>query len=201
MRPARHQDAPRKTFLDWVQTGLAVVGGLFALYTVVNEKIFSRPHVTAAISVPLSARYEPGNRELTFAFGLVLQNDGTASEVIKDARARVAAVTDESPVFQFNKTNFRWREGTAEIPIVQPIGKDMWKSFTCEITSPLTDSLKAALMYADTRRDLEVVLTGSRNDTYTVNFHFDFTAATADYLFDQKSASAKTLEFIGSDLQ
>lgn len=160
----------------------------------------SKPDVRVSSTTPLAMKYEPGNRTVTFSFGLVLHNEGNKAEMIRDATAQIAFAHDANRHFDFSRADVSMKEGGAGVPINLPIGKDVTRSVVCEVSTLLTDDLRNLLQQPDTRRIFVLTLTGM-NEVHSVRFRFDLGTAVLAYVLDPKATTAREVQLVGSDLQ
>jgi hypothetical protein len=165
------------------------------------QTLMSKPSVTASASTPLRLKYEPGTRVLTFSFGLVLHNEGTGAEKIRTANAYFGVPGDVARRQAFNATNITMKAGEAVIPTYLPLAKDDFKSLLCEIQTPLTKELRSLMHQHETHRELTLVLVGDKDRQYAVNFNFDMSKSLTDELLESKASSARTIQFVGSNLR
>jgi hypothetical protein len=183
---------------------VALFSGLFAIFNDGREWYRdwnSRPEVTASATTPISMRYEPGTRSVTFSFGILLHNEGAKAESMRTAQAALTSLSDPKQRFDFSLPDITLKDGKATHPLRAPIGQDEAKQLTCEVSALLTDDLRAVISAKESRRSFELLLTGARKDQYAIRFDFDISPAVVTYVLDPKATTARTAEFTGSDLQ
>ena len=151
-------------------------------------------------SAPVTLTYDPKQKDLIFAFGLILNNRGTTSDFIERTDADLHLTSGNSPHFAFGDLEITFRDGSNRIPKRLPIQKEASRSVTCEISAHLTDELQAMFQLHETHRELVVTLFAHGQRSYPVKFAFDFGEDIGTTLFNSSKKEPVALNFLGSDL-
>jgi len=152
-------------------------------------------------SAPVKLTYYPKQKELIFALGLNLNNKGTTSDAIERIGADLRLTTDSSRHCAFGDLDITFNDGSNQIPKNSILQKETSKSVTCEMSTYMTDELRAMFHLHETRRELVITLFGHGQRSYPVRFFFDFGEDVATTLFESSKKEPVTLTFLGSDVQ
>jgi hypothetical protein len=178
---------------------VAFVGGLLGAVHVailIWQIATASPEVTASPTTPLRVSYDRKRTVVTFAFEALLHNEGAKAEILRDVAAEfTAGKGDRVAKYHFNVTQIRLKDGDAPVPLNLPIAKETHRVFTCEISTYMTDQLKAVLQHEQSARTLEVTFKG-RKTSYPITFAFDM---SKDLSADLLRGNTSPYHFIGSN--
>jgi hypothetical protein len=190
------------TKLEMTAIVIGAVGGLISIPKTAIEvwdAYFSEPQLEIFRSAPVVLTYEPQQKVILFTVGVSLHNKGKKSERIQNINAFFGVADDLERRAGFNETNIVLKSGPNQIPRYLSLKPDSLESITCEITAHFSE-ISGLFQQHETRRVLELVIAGDEGRTYSVKFSFDIGKDVASTLFDTNIKSARTIQFIGSDL-
>lgn len=184
---------------------IGVIGGIISIpkgAMEAYETFFAKPKLIIERSAPLTLTSDPKQKTLTLSFGLILQNKGNDSEAIERCSAYLGVPGDASRREDFSDPDIIFKSDGNQIPKNLPIQKGGdYRPITCEITSQITEPLRAIFNQHETQRQLIFALYGQANRSYSISFDFDFGSDIASTLLDPSLRDSKSLTFIGSNLQ
>lgn len=186
------------TGLEKVAIAIGLMGGLKSAWDLWQTW---HPNYDLEIvrSAPITLTYDPKQKDLIFAFGLILNNRGTTSDFIERTNADLHLTNSNPQHFAFGDLDITFKDGSNRIPKQLPIQKENSRPLTCEISAHMTDELRAMFQLHETRRELVVTLFAHGQRSYPVRFAFDFGEDIGTTLFTSSKKEPVTLTFVGSD--